>query len=412
MSAESQGRPRPRREVRGVFRRGAFWWISYSGPREDGTWGEIRESSKTAVRKAAVELREKRLRQIENYRDGTIAAFVGPAAERRTVGELLESARKHFENGQKSRGGSYKSVRQILVHLKPLTRLLQHRLARSMDRTRLDEYVRQRRSEGVSDTTIDRELEILRRAYTLALEDGKITKALRVPKLVAKDANARTGFYERAGFERLLAELPSQVLRDVAVCGYLTGWRKGEILSLTWDAYDRESRALRLHGKDSKNDAPRVVTLEGTPELAAMIERRIAARRLDSALIFHYDGRPIGDFTKTWQRVCERVGLGKFIEDEQGRQHYSGKCFHDFRRTAARNMLRAGVDPTIAKRITGHKTDSMFQRYAIVSEADLAEAMAKRAAYEKGLPPAAPYSVRTGPRARRIRSRSDTGSDN
>lgn len=405
---------RPSRETPGIFQRGRLWWISYCGPREDGSWGEIRESSKSGQKKAAVELRKKRLREVANFRDGTVAAFVGPAAERRSVGELLDRAKKHFETGQKTRGGAYKSIREILVHLKPLTRILQHRLARSMDRTRLEEYVQQRRSEGVSDTTIDRELELLRRAYNLAIEDGKIAKPLRVPRLVAKDANAKAGFYERAGFEHLLTELPSQVLRDVASCGYLTGWRKGEILSLTWDAYDRETRALRLHGKDSKNDSPRVVTLEGAPELAAVIERRLAERRLDSPLIFHNDGRAIGDFTKTWQRVCVRIGLGSFEEVVRGgrpRRHYVGKCFHDFRRTAARNMVRAGVDPTIAKRITGHKTDSMFQRYAIVSESDLAEAMRRRAAYEQTLPTGSPRAARTGRRVAPIRSGSDNSSD-
>ena len=52
---------------------------------------------------------------------------------------------------------------------------------------------------------------------------------------------------------------------------------------------------------------------------------------------------------------------------------------HDLPRTAVRRLERAGASRSVATKLTGHKTESVYRRYAIVAEADLAEGVQKLA---------------------------------
>lgn len=128
---------------------------------------------------------------------------------------------------------------------------------------------------------------------------------------------------------------------------------------------------MRLHAKDAKTGYGRILALERP--LRAIIERRLAARRLDCPLIFHRRGRPIGDIRKRWRSACAAAGV-------------TGKLLYDFRRTAIRNMVRAGVDPAVAMKISGHRTRAVFDRYNIIAEADLRDAVLKTQAYVLSLP--------------------------
>lgn len=181
--------------------------------------------------------------------------------------------------------------------------------------------------------------------------------------------NARQGFFEHADFEKVVAKLPEPV-NDIARFGYLSGWRRGEIVALRWDAVDRAAREVRL--RTSKNGQGRVLPLDG--ELWALIERRWAARTIEQEdgtakmceFVFHRAGEPVADFRKPWNDAFKETKVAR-------------RLFHDLRRTAVRNMIRADVPQSVAMSISGHKTVSMFMRYNITSDADKVEALTKTA---------------------------------
>src|SRR5262245_12732058 len=86
-----------------------------------------------------------------------------------------------------------------------------------------------------------------------------------------------------------------------------------------------------------------------------------------------------GIFRKAWATACRRAGV-------------PGRIPHDFRRTAVRNMEQAGVPRSVAMKLTGHKTESVYRRYAIVSDTDLQEAarrLAGEGAFSGAFSPAA-----------------------
>ncbi|MGO9436155.1 MAG: hypothetical protein ACLP00_17930, partial [Terracidiphilus sp.] len=133
-------------------------------------------------------------------------------------------------------------------------------------------------------------------------------------------------------------------------------------------------------------------------------------------LIFHRDGEPITEFRKSWHTACVACGLGKWVcpncvgdegtedaglyvfqLDAKGKcprcslafgyddRKYSGRLFHDLRRSAVRDMINAGVPQADAKLISGHKSDSIFNRYNIRDNDDTRRALERTQAYRRNV---------------------------
>jgi integrase len=328
-----------------VFQRGNKFWISYY---QRGK--EFRESAGDTEAEAKRYLK-KRLKEISGDR------FVTPQAEKLTVDELLDSLIIHLTNKEAKGIKTYKS------HLKSIREAFGFDRVIDITSERVERYISDKKKEGKANATINRQTGLLKQAMNLALKQEKLNRIPYIPKL--KEDNTRTGFFESDQFQAVCDHLPDY-LKDVALFGYLSGWRKGEILPLKWDAVDHNAREIRL--RTSKNSKGRILPLAG--EFWELIEKRWSAREVKlssgetyvSPFIFNNKGNQIIDFRKAWITATTNAGC-------------PGKLFHDFRRTAARNMTRAGVQQVTAMSITGHETISMFQRYNIVSTDDQTKAL-------------------------------------
>ena len=334
-----------------------YWWISYCLRGK-----EYRESSGSPDRKQAERLLKQRLREIGA--DGLgLRRFIGPAVDRVTVEELLQDlVMDHQVRGKKS-------LPTTLAHLKAVKVAFGMHRAIDVSTSHIRRVAAMWQAEGTANATINRRLGILKRAYALAKHSGKLTTIPHFPSLEVN--NAREGFWERGELFALLSYVPDEDLRDFVEWAFWTGMRRGEIGSLPWTAFDRETWTIRLHARHTKSGYGRALALEGP--FRTIIERRLRKRRLDCTLIFHRAGAPVGDFRKTWASACSKVGL-------------KGRLFHDLRRTAVRNLVRAGVAQSVAMAISGHRTASVFRRYDITSEQDLREAAVKIHAYVESLP--------------------------
>jgi len=242
--------------------------------------------------------------------------------------------------------------------------------ASSSTSDRVDAYIVARQKAGAKSATIRLELAALKRMFTLGVRAGRVPVRPLFPSIEVR--NTRQGFFEEPELKAVLAQLRSE-LRPVVEFAHLTGWRRGEVLSLQWRQVDLAAGVVRLEPGTTKNDEGRTFPVADLPELAELLKRQ---RELTSALerasgsivpwVFHRSGQPIRNFHDAWREACKRAKVSRL--------------FHDLRRTAVRNLERASVPRSVALKLTGHKTESIYRRYAIVSERDLAEGVAKLAA--------------------------------
>ena len=243
-------------------------------------------------------------------------------------------------------------------------------MADALTAEELDNYIERRRAKGAAKASINRVTAIIRAAYRRA---NMIPPAFR--HLSEKD-NVRKGFFSVAEFRSVLSHLPNDGLRDFVLFAYLCGWRKGSIASLKWVDVDLEEGEINLPGEFTKNGDPLKMPVEG--ELKEVMQRRKETRAVKtktgtqlSSLVFHRNGRPVGEFRKSWATATARAKC-------------PGKLFHDFRRTAARDLIRAGTREGVAMTITGHKTNAMFLRYNITDTEDVRKALRSVGQYRKG----------------------------
>ncbi len=328
-----------------VYRRGKTYWIKYY--KNGKAYSESSRSEKLEVAK-----------RLLNAREGEIAQgkIPGICFERVKFDDLLDDYLTDYKiNGKRTE----KRAKRCVDFLKDAFGGMK---ATEVNTSVVKRYIEKRLSLGIANATINRELAALKRAFHLAYQctPAKVAQIPYIPML--KENNVRKGFIEHEQYLALKKALPDH-LKNVLTFAYFTGWRKAEILGLKWSQVDLREGTVRLEPGETKNNEGRTLYME--PELAEMMKVMHKQRRMDCLYVFHRYGKRIIEFRKSWNKACSAIGR-------------QGLLFHDLRRSAVRNMVRAGIQERVCMTISGHKTRSVFDRYNIVSNEDLREAALKR----------------------------------
>jgi len=338
----------------------ANWWIQFS------TGGKRhRETSGSINRTDAVRLLKQRIGEVQAGKP------VGSQIEKTALSDLttmlIDDYRAH---GRRSIDRAEDAVERLHQFFGKDARAI------GITADRITAYRAHRQQQTykgkpVANATINYELAMLRRAFRLAARAGRV--AARPEFEMLHVDNARVGFFEADQFAAVVDQLPDY-LKPVAQTAYITGWRtKSELLTRQWRHVDLDAGWLRLDPGEGKTGEARNFPL--TPDLRAILEaQREHVSGIEKAtgqivpwVFCHSDGTRIKDFRYVWAKACKTAGV-------------PGRLVHDLRRTAVRNLERAGVPRSAAMKMTGHKTETVYRRYAIVDEGMMRDAAEKLAA--------------------------------
>lgn len=326
-----------------VFWRGGSWHIAYSHNAR-----EVRTSAHTDNKTRAKAMLRDELKKLRTD------AWVDPKDRKATIGELVEDLKQHYITNKKLAFADDLEMRWRLH----LAKHFEHLSAAALSADHQRKYRTARLEEKAANATINRELQVIRRAYRLAAKHEPRPKVTRVPNfLIVKEDNARKEFFTMEQLKKLqsaasMEGLWARVLVDMA---YSLGWRRGELLGLSVKDVNIADRTVRL--QTSKNGEPRECPLSS--EIALMLHQLISGRAADDKIFPTVD-----QFRGAWKRIRKAAGVKTML-------------FHSLRRTSARNKRDAGVDSSVILAMQGWKTEAMLRRYAIVDLNNQRDALRK-----------------------------------
>jgi integrase len=354
-----------------LYLRGRVWW--YKAP--DGT----SRSTEKKIKAEAIEWKQKFL--------GERCTSEGrpPTARARatvTVNEVLDDYLSYLT--LKGR----KSVQVITMVFKASIRpAFGDRQPASLTTLDFERY-REEREKDVDPVTVNRDLAYLRAALNNGMLRQTPRKVDSVPYMPMADEshNVRTGFVEVPGYQEILQQLPV-TLKPLFVCGYHVSTRKGELKNIVWPQVDFDEGVIVLEPADTKTGKGRYLPIYG--DMGEWLTKQKAVRDAEfpgCPWVFFWHtadcvlghggvrtkpGSHVQKFDASWKAAVKRAGN-------------EGLLFHDLRRSAQRNMRKAGIDQSIRMKISGHKTDSMERRYNIVDIEDVKGAAKQMATWIKG----------------------------
>lgn len=328
-----------KRSTRGqgsLYLRNGIWWCDYS---VDGS--RRRESCKTKNRAEALAYLHRK--------QGRLASGELLSPDRVSVRDLLGLVLEDY--GTRQVAQHYISTLKVESIIAPKLGQIK---ATQLSSARIKDYI-DWRLKAVKPATVNRELALLHRAFQLGYEHDPplVARVPHFPKLT--ESAPRKGFLKPESYQKLLFELPED-LRLLFVIAYHVGLRKGALLRIRWSQVDVPANTIWMEGRRA-NRKPEPIAVPIYGDMQKFLEMQPRT----SEFLFARGATPIRDFRESWELACQRAGV-------------PGLLFHDLRRTAVRNLRRAGVAETVIMKITGHRTRSVFERYNITDHSDTLEA--------------------------------------
>lgn len=377
----SEDERRKRKGEGSLFQYDGYWFYTY-GYTVDGEHRKKKKclgSVEKLKTEAAAWTEAKRIRN-QFIRDVSAGKVVTSSVDNVTCGELLTQYVTHLKAQRKP--AAYVIERCIEANIRPFFGV---KKVSKLQTTDFERY-RQKRVEVVSNATVDHDLTYLKSALFLEYRKtpSRVARVPHMPK--SREDNVRQGFLEFDGYENVLSELPLS-LQALFVVAYHIGNRKGALLELKWQQVDFNNAVIRFVRMQNRKPVPVAAPIYG--DMEDWLRRQKAFRDEHfphCEFVFYWypidceigpksgkghggrrgePGTPIKKFYDSWRSAVSRSGFPDLL-------------FHDLRRSAVRNMVeKIGMSEKRAMEISGHKTRSCFERYHIVSLADIQESGAK-----------------------------------
>jgi integrase len=329
-----------------IYQRGRIWWIAYWQNGE-----QQKESSGSTDRGDAKALLARRMGEVAASR------ALGRNARALTVPDLLEMLADDYREREIA------SLVDMVGKIRWLKDFFRSVRANQFGTEHIKRMRRALLKLELEKPTINRYAATLRRAFNMAAKhDPPLVN--RVPNFEMYEENpARTGFVTDSQYRQMLACLPEH-LRGLLIFGFHLGMRRDALKALKRENVDWPAKIIRAEQVVGRKKVGRVLPIYG--DMIPWLEMQMAAwsETPKCKYIFHHNGLRIGAFRKSWNTARKLANLPDLL-------------FHDLRRSAVRNMERAGVPRSQAMAISGHKTESIYKRYAIVAESDITEAGGK-----------------------------------
>ena len=315
-------------------KRRSVWWIDIRAPNGE----RIRQSTGTDSKALAQELHDKL--KAEVWRISKLGDRPRRSWNDAVVRWLKEQAHKATINEDKAR-------------FRWLDRLLGGKPLDAINRSLIEKIIEAKLAEGVSNTTVNRVLELVSAVLRKCVKDWEWLD--RVPPIrMFKEPTRRIRFLSREEAQALLAELPEH-MADMAAFSLATGLRQANVTGLQWSQVDLLRKLAWIHPDQAK--ARKAIPVPLNEEARLIVQKQLGKH---ATHVFSFRGQPITQVsTKAWYAALKRAGIDDFR-------------WHDLRHTWASWHVQGGTPLFALQELGGWQSTEMVRRYAHLSAEHLA----------------------------------------